>query len=63
MPEPQAQTKNVGVTTVTPPPPKEMLDMIIMQLEGAMESTQAPGYVKEACGEFVESLRKWGRGE
>jgi len=46
-----------------PAPPKEMLDIIIMQLEGAMSATAAPDYVTEACKGFVDALKKWGKGK
>jgi hypothetical protein len=44
-----------------PAPPSAMLDIIIMQLEGAISSTPAPDYVKEACTTFIESLKRWGK--
>jgi hypothetical protein len=44
-----------------PAPPNAMLDIIIMQLEGAISSTPTPQYVKDACTAFVESLKRWGR--
>lgn len=44
-----------------PAPPSAMLEIIIMQLEGAISSTPAPVYVKEACAVFIESLKHWGR--
>ena len=44
-----------------PAPPAAMLDMIIMQLEGAISSTPAPDYVKEACTAFIESLKRWSK--
>ncbi len=43
-----------------PAPPVAMLDIIIMQLEGAITTTQAPVYVREACANFVSALKKWG---
>ena len=39
--------------------PPAMLDMLIMQLEGALSSFPAPEYVKEAGGKFIESLKRW----
>jgi len=44
-----------------PAPPAAMLDIIIMQLEGAISSTPAPDYVKESCTAFIESLKRWSK--
>jgi hypothetical protein len=44
-----------------PAPPSAMLDIIIMQLEGAISSTPAPDYVKESCATFIESLKRWSK--
>lgn len=51
-----------GSNQSMPAPPAVMLDIIIMQLEGAISNTPAPDYVKEACAAFIESLRRWSRG-
>jgi hypothetical protein len=55
--EPQA----INGKEVIPAPPSAMLDIIIMQLEGAIDSTPCPQYVKESCTAFIESLKRWGR--
>jgi hypothetical protein len=44
-----------------PAPPPGILDLIITQLEMAIDTTPAPVYVKEACAAFVEALKRWGR--
>jgi hypothetical protein len=59
-----SETENVTLgkdTTTIPAAPSAMLDVIIMQLEGAITTTPAPDYVKEACTAFIESLKRWGR--
>jgi hypothetical protein len=43
-------------------PPKEMLEMMIMQLETAIESFPAPQFVVKAGKEFIESLKAWSAG-
>jgi hypothetical protein len=50
-----------GSKEAIPAPPAAMLDIIIMQLEGAISSAPAPNYVKEACAAFIESLKRWGK--
>lgn len=40
-----------------PAPP--MLDIMIMQLDGAIGSLPAPEYVKKATNDFVEALKRW----
>ena len=49
------------ITEKIPAPPSAMLDIIIMQLEGAITTTPAPEYVKQACTAFIESLKRWGK--
>jgi hypothetical protein len=54
-------TNAIPQQAAIPAPPSAMLDIIIMQLEGAISSTPAPDYVKEACATFIESLKRWGK--
>jgi hypothetical protein len=54
----------VNVTETAPPipaPPSAMLDIMIMQLEGALDSVPMPDYVKGSATAFIESLKRWGR--
>lgn len=52
--EPETQ-----VTPTTPPPPKEMIDIICMQLRGALTGTPCPDSVLQAGMKFIEALEKW----
>ena len=46
--------------TAIAPPSKVMLDMLIIQLDNAISVTPAPEYVKKACQDFIDALKKWG---
>jgi hypothetical protein len=56
MPDPQ-------IKEVFPAPPKDMLDMIIFQMQTAIDTTPAPKYVKKATSDFIDALKRWGAGE
>ena len=49
--------------TLKPGPPKELIEMMIMQLETAFNTaftvTPAPEYVKEASKGLLDSLKRW----
>jgi hypothetical protein len=47
------------VATAAPPPSPEVLDMMVLQLEGIMSSVKAPAYVEVATQEFITALKKW----
>lgn len=44
-----------------PAPPKEMIDIIVMQLRSALAGTPAPDYVLQSGMAFIESLERWSR--
>jgi hypothetical protein len=39
--------------------PSGMVDVVIVQLRGALSKFAAPDYVKVAGGEFLKSLEQW----
>jgi hypothetical protein len=44
---------------------KEMIELMIMQLEGAiqgMSASNAPERVQKAASEFIDSLKEWAKG-
>ena len=64
MPDIPMHESKVNVTETNPSvptPPAAMLDIMIMQLEGAMDSVPMPNYVREASLAFIESLKRWGK--
>ncbi len=51
------------MSTPSTPPPLEMVDMMVSQLETVFATIQAPERVKKAAQEFIDSMKEWAKGD